>query len=245
MKAAELHDAAPQGSESTRDRIMEATKILVARKGVRATTVRDICHATGVNIAAVNYYFRSKSDLTRQALLGILEPVNRHRETLLCAAIEEYGAAPVPVERIIACLAQPMIDDIDEKTGSSLFLRALQHMRAELATEVNQFVHNSFDSVAQLFVNQLARSLPELSRSEVAWRYELLRGSVIHILADCDPLVGKLRFLGVGPGSAIQSPEDRAYALQAIIAYSIGGLTAPPAWPSSSEFIVLKVAPNP
>lgn len=49
--------------DSTRDRILiEAGKIF-ARKGFRATTVREISDAAEVNLASINYYFGDKKSL--------------------------------------------------------------------------------------------------------------------------------------------------------------------------------------
>ena len=50
------------GSES-KDRIVEAARHLFVNKGYNGTSVRDIAAASGVNVAMVNYYFRSKHEL--------------------------------------------------------------------------------------------------------------------------------------------------------------------------------------
>lgn len=47
----------------TRERLLEAAGEVFARQGFRSATVREICSRAGVNIAAVNYYFRDKQRL--------------------------------------------------------------------------------------------------------------------------------------------------------------------------------------
>ncbi len=47
----------------TRERILKIACEVFAKQGFRDTTVRDICEQAGVNVAAVNYYFRSKEKL--------------------------------------------------------------------------------------------------------------------------------------------------------------------------------------
>ena len=51
----------------TRGRILDAASNLFAERGYRGATVAVICRAAGVNIAAVNYHFRSKKKLYQDA----------------------------------------------------------------------------------------------------------------------------------------------------------------------------------
>lgn len=51
-----------------RERIIDVAGELFAAQGFRATTVRDICGRAGMNVAAVNYYFRDKESLYAEVL---------------------------------------------------------------------------------------------------------------------------------------------------------------------------------
>ncbi len=64
-----------------RKRILDAAIQVFGRKGYKAATVRDICNAAGVNLAALNYYFGNKEALYRTAVTNLLEQ-----------AIERYPA---------------------------------------------------------------------------------------------------------------------------------------------------------
>ena len=57
-------------SDTTRERIIDAAGEIFAERGFEATTVRDICHAAGANVAAVNYYFGDKQRLFVEAVPG-------------------------------------------------------------------------------------------------------------------------------------------------------------------------------
>jgi AcrR family transcriptional regulator len=51
------------GAESTEERIKEAARKLFTQKGFAATRTRDIAEEAGINLALLNYYFRSKQKL--------------------------------------------------------------------------------------------------------------------------------------------------------------------------------------
>jgi len=48
---------------STEEKIKESARVVFTRKGYAATKVRDIATEAGINVALVNYYFRSKEKL--------------------------------------------------------------------------------------------------------------------------------------------------------------------------------------
>ena len=78
-----------QKDQGTEARIKEAARQLFTRKGYAATRTRDIAEAAGINLALLNYYFRSKEKLydlvMRENILlfinGMLDTV-RHSEHL-------------------------------------------------------------------------------------------------------------------------------------------------------------------
>lgn len=52
---------------ATRERVLESACQLFAERGYRDTTVKEICERADANVAAVNYYFRSKEKLYAEA----------------------------------------------------------------------------------------------------------------------------------------------------------------------------------
>ena len=49
--------------DSTEEKIKETARILFLEKGLRGTTIREVAEKAGVNVALVNYYFRTKNKL--------------------------------------------------------------------------------------------------------------------------------------------------------------------------------------
>ena len=59
-----------QDDSSTKDtqaRLLESAAEIFAAKGYRDATIAEICEGAGANVAAVNYYFRSKENLYAEA----------------------------------------------------------------------------------------------------------------------------------------------------------------------------------
>ncbi|QDA58946.1 TetR/AcrR family transcriptional regulator [Hymenobacter jejuensis] len=94
---------------STEERIKEAARKVFMQKGYAATRVRDIAEEAGINIALLNYYFRSKEKLFD---LVMLEKVQQFAGELRQIMLDEATSLREKVERIAAfyvdlLLAQP------------------------------------------------------------------------------------------------------------------------------------------
>src|SRR5438477_10169493 len=65
----------PPDADDTRQRLLEAAGAIFAKKGFKATSVREIVQKAQANIAAVNYHFRSKEQLYVEAVRHAYESV--------------------------------------------------------------------------------------------------------------------------------------------------------------------------
>lgn len=74
-------------------RLLDATLDEIEKSGLAHLTVRTVAAAAEVNIAAVNYYFRSKDALVAAALKGSIDHVAEDCEPLLTRMEEEPEAA--------------------------------------------------------------------------------------------------------------------------------------------------------
>ena len=63
--------------ESVSERILHVAVEVFAEYGFRDATVREICSRANVNVASVNYYFRSKESLYAQVLIFSFQEANR------------------------------------------------------------------------------------------------------------------------------------------------------------------------
>jgi AcrR family transcriptional regulator len=80
---------------STEERIKAAARKVFMQKGFAATRTRDIAEESGINLALLNYYFRSKEKLFNQVMtekmqqfFGVLFPIIADSSTKLDAKID-------------------------------------------------------------------------------------------------------------------------------------------------------------
>ncbi|WP_437730433.1 TetR/AcrR family transcriptional regulator [Sorangium sp. So ce1335] len=88
-------DRPPAQADDPRQRLVVAAIDQIEKHGVGQVTVRKIAAAAGVNIAAVNYYFRSKEALLAAALDGSIRHMLEDTEEFLArmpgAPLEALG----------------------------------------------------------------------------------------------------------------------------------------------------------
>jgi AcrR family transcriptional regulator len=82
---------APKSKDaSTEEKIKEAARTVFTQKGYSATRTRDIAEEAGINLALLNYYFRSKEKLFELVmaekvakLFGVIAPIVNNEKTSL------------------------------------------------------------------------------------------------------------------------------------------------------------------
>jgi len=85
----------PSPDISTEEKIKEAARVVFLKKGYNATRTRDIAEEAGLNLALLNYYFRSKEKLFElvmmekfQKFFGIIFPILNDSTSTLDKKIE-------------------------------------------------------------------------------------------------------------------------------------------------------------
>src|SRR5438128_2529777 len=83
---------------STEEKLKEAARIVFTRKGYAATKVRDIAAEANINLALVNYYFRSKEKLfqlimdeTIEKLFEKIQKIINNESSTIIQKVEEVA----------------------------------------------------------------------------------------------------------------------------------------------------------
>ena len=157
----------PEVRSTTRVRLLEAATAVFAERGFRGATLRQIAERAGANLAAANYYFRSKERLYLE--------VARQQFEALEARIEREGGStrPEDVDRLpraglVALLRswiETAVETLLEEPGhhGTLMVREL----AEPSGALPQIVQRSIDPLRHRLERVVTRLAPELSPAEV------------------------------------------------------------------------------
>lgn len=125
---------APEHLAAQRRRIVEAAAVLVARKGVPETTMRDVIAASGMSAGAVYHYFPTKA--------GLLEAIGALVQDRYSAAVQallDRPETPGPVELVhgLADAVTPRPGEADlSGVGIAVWAQALHDDDAAASTRV-------------------------------------------------------------------------------------------------------------
>jgi AcrR family transcriptional regulator len=164
---------------SAEEKIKNAARKVFTEKGYAATRTRDIAEEAGINLALLNYYFRSKEKLFEQIMMekvqkmfGVLAPVLMN-ETL-------------SLDQKIDLIAENYIDMLVENPDLPIFV--LSEIRNNPERFASMISSKKLLTESSL-VKQLSEIRPDLSPLHIIM--SLLGMSIF-------PFIGKPVFIGMG-----------------------------------------------
>ena len=204
-------------SDSTREKLIYSAEALFAERGFDGVSVRDIANAAGVNSALVGYYFRGKEGLFSEVYTRHCEPLKRERERLLIEFAKGEGG--LSLERVIEAFIRPSLEVTTDSNGRSGFIRLRAILSAENSALLEQLVAQNFDASSGMFVEALAKCLPDLSRDEIYWRFHFLLGTIYYTGAGPQ----RIRILSGGRCD----PSDPKATTKHLVPFLAAGFRAP------------------
>ena len=202
------------------DRILIAAEHLFAEKGFDIS-LREITDSAQVNIAAVNYHFGSKANLTEILFDRLSREVNGRRldEVAAIMATARKAKRRPDLDSIILAFIKPYLEQSD--TGRLLARLILQH-RIEPSDLTRQIIKTHFDPMAERFIEAFRLAVPGVDPAAFYWRYVFMVGSVVLTITDGGP-DSRLSRLSDGAADS-RDPEEFQRAL---LDFLRGGLSAP------------------
>nr|WP_294793006.1 TetR/AcrR family transcriptional regulator [uncultured Mucilaginibacter sp.] len=143
-------------SASTEEKFKEAARIVFTKKGYAATKTRDIAEEAGLNLALLNYYFRSKEKLFEivmtenlQQLFSSLAPTLNNEELTLAEKI--------------STIANNYIDMLFANPDLPLFV--LSEIRTQ-PERFNKIIQLDSYVLKSHFIKQLAARKPDINPAQ-------------------------------------------------------------------------------
>jgi len=176
-----LSDTRRPRGERRRQAILDATLTLVGREGAGAITHRKVAEEAGVPLAATTYYFASKEELVREALLRAVESDQ--------ASLDQF-AARLQAAGDIDALATALVDLVQDWLGGhravlvSHYEISLEGARRAELTEISRAWTDGYVLVLAPPLARLGSPSPEKD----AWLvHALLEGMVFDQLSGARP----------------------------------------------------------
>jgi AcrR family transcriptional regulator len=209
---------APRSATATKDRILAAAEHLFANSGFEATSLRDITTAAGVNLAAVNYHFRSKDDLIRAVFERRLRPINQARLERLRGYMETVGSGPVELEPVFRAFLEPVVALHADSAGRDLG-RLLGRTYVETSSPARQVFLDLMREVARPFTDAFRSALPGVDQVELLWKIHFSIGAMAHTMAGTE----HLKFISGG----LCNPAATDELIEHLVAFLAAGVRAP------------------
>jgi AcrR family transcriptional regulator len=172
----DLEETDPESQAATKNLVFAAAERLFAVHGFQKVSVRDITAEAGVNLASVNYHFRSKDALLLEIFRRRTAELNRGRARLLHEASDKHQGHP-PVRAILEALIAPPVRWLDPKGDRLISVQFLIRARGEGTEEMRAALRNDVSHLRR-FADALLAARPELAAEEVYWRLHFVLGMI-------------------------------------------------------------------
>jgi AcrR family transcriptional regulator len=178
MTPSEKPDGRREAGLRTRQRLVEASRALLAERGRGGVTLRGITDAADANVAAVSYHFGSTEALLEATIEQALETLTQAQIEALDRLAEDASLA-----EIAAAWAHPVIGAVGGPPSES---QALIRIAARAATDPSGEFRDRIVAAASRadprLLAALRRALPGVPDEELRFRRECAAG-ILHFMA--------------------------------------------------------------
>ena len=170
--------------DDSRNKILNAAEMLFGEHGYDGASVREIAAAAGMTIGLLTYYYPSKNSLYEATVERRAPLVGADRLALLEKERQVYTPHAIPIERIIYCYAWPFLSRLlggaDEGWKSYTKLISGVANSRRWAALVGKY----YDPVAQLFIAELRRSLPDSDEEHIINGFTFFVSAMLGVAAE-------------------------------------------------------------
>jgi AcrR family transcriptional regulator len=206
--------------KNTKERILNTAEKLFAEHGFDAASLRSITAEAGVNLAAVNYHFKSKEALIQAIFARRFALLNQQRQVMLQAYEAEAGDKPVPLEKLMRAFIEPAFRmSPDSAAGVTELGKLIGRIYSTDSPAQREIIAAEVRTRLAQFHKSVRAALPGIPAEEYLWRIFFSIGAMIHTLAAAK----NLEFISDG----ICKASDTEKVLEKLISYVVEGMRAP------------------
>ncbi|MCM5703188.1 TetR/AcrR family transcriptional regulator [Larsenimonas salina] len=171
---------------TTAERILDAAEALFVEHGFAETSMRAITQRAGVNLAAVNYHFGSKSALIQSVFSRHFDPFAELFQTTLA----QWAERTPTLEELVDALMYCALNTPSSHGDLRVFMKLIGLAYTQQQGDLRAYVQTHYAVLFERFMSLMAKATPELDSQERFWRLHFLLGSVVFTLSSLDTLRG-------------------------------------------------------
>jgi AcrR family transcriptional regulator len=208
----------------TRERILDAAERLFMAHGYEGTSMRQITGEAAVNLAAANYHFGSKESLMQEVFRRRLDWLNEERLRVLDEMERAAAGKPLKPSQIVDGFFGTLLRLADDdQRGGIVFLRLLGRTHTEPSEFIRTFLADEYAGVMERYQQALFRTLPDVPRAEIVWRFHFMLGATSYAIAGTDAL----RLVADWKIEEADMVDRNDRLVPRLMSFLLGGLRAP------------------
>ncbi len=164
----------------TRARLLVAAEQLFAEKGFAETSIRDITHSAGANVAAINYHFGNKERLYLEVFGARTAEMTTLREQAVAC---DTGSEPRgDVAAVLRSFVGSCLHNTLARDGSDCFPRLVLREMAAPGPAFEYLVKNIVEPNSRALRGPISRAGPGLTEEQVLLCVASVLGQLLHFV---------------------------------------------------------------
>lgn len=205
--------------DATRNRILDTAEKLFAEHGFASVSLRTITSAARVNIAAVNYYFKSKDALFEAIFIRRVVPINSERLRMLESVMAKKLPPAAAVEGLVRAFVEPHLRLTSEfGPGGAAIMQFMGRINTEPNHAIERVVLKQYDPVWWRFAEAMQQVLPHLDKASIYWRFYYMLGTLYYVTSARTWLPSR--------SEDLCHPDDPDSVLEQIVPFLVGAFKA-------------------
>ena len=162
---------------NTKESILDVAECLFAKNGFAGTSIRAIVEEASVNLAAINYHFKSKEGLFMEVIIRRFSEIEDMRFSKLDRHLTETDNSP-SLEGIVRAFLEPLKHAFETNNQVP---KMLVRVFCE-SDELKEMINPIFDETKKRFLSAMQMSYSSLAAQEVQWRFQYMVSAMVGLI---------------------------------------------------------------